>query len=57
MNWLMIKVHIISTHQSLYWRMKISSCTGIAAYLRTKQYLLIDLTLHLWVRKQRTPLW
>ena len=23
----------------MYWRMKISSCTGIAAYLRTKQYL------------------
>jgi len=30
-------VHIISTHQPMYWRMKISSCTGIAAYLRTKQ--------------------
>ena len=28
----------------MYWRMKISSCTGIAEYLRTKQYLLIDLT-------------
>jgi len=26
------------------WRMKISSCAGIVAYLRTKQYLLIDLT-------------
>jgi len=24
----------------MYWRMKISSCTGIAAYLRTKQYFL-----------------
>jgi len=41
------KVRIISTHQPVYWRMKISSCTGIAAYLRTKQYLLIDLTQHL----------
>jgi len=29
---------------AVYWRMKISSCTGIAAYLRTKQYHLIDLT-------------
>jgi len=38
------KVHIISTHQPMYWRMKVSSCTGITAYLRTKQYLLIDLT-------------
>ena len=38
------KVHIISTHQPMYWRMKFSSCTGIAAYLRTEQYLLIDLT-------------
>ena len=38
------KVHIISTHQPMYWRMKISSCTGIAAYLRTKQYIVIDLT-------------
>jgi len=28
----------------MYRRMKISSCTGIAAYLRTKQYILIDLT-------------
>jgi len=28
----------------MYWRMKISSCTGIAAYLRTKQYIVIDLT-------------
>jgi len=28
----------------MYWRMKISSCTGIAAYLQTKQYLLIYLT-------------
>jgi len=27
-----------STHQSMYWRMKISNCTGIAAYLRTKKY-------------------
>jgi len=26
------------------WRMKISSCTGIAVYLRTKRYLSIDLT-------------
>jgi len=33
-----------STHQPMYWRMKISSCTGIAAYLRTKQLLLINLT-------------
>jgi len=41
---LTIKVHIISTHQPMYWRMNISSCTGIAAYLRKKQYLLIDLT-------------
>jgi len=38
------KVRIISTHQPLYWRMKSSSCTGIAAYLRTKQYILIGLT-------------
>jgi len=38
------KVHIISTHQPMYWKMKISSCTGIAAYLRTKQCLLIELT-------------
>ena len=30
------EVYIRSTHQPLYWRMKISSCTGIAAYLRTK---------------------
>ena len=30
---------------AVYWRMKISSCPGIAAYLRTKQYHLIDLTL------------
>jgi len=37
------KVHILSTHQPMYWRMKISSRTGIAAYLRTKQHLLIDL--------------
>ena len=37
------KIYIISTHQPMYWRMKISSCTGIAPYLRTKQYLLIDL--------------
>ena len=29
--------------QPMYWRMKISSCTGIAAYLLTKQYLLISL--------------
>ena len=41
---LKIKVHIISTYQPIYWRMKISSCIGIAAYLRTIQYLLIDLT-------------
>jgi len=33
-----------STHPPMYWRMKISSCTGMAAYLRTKQYILIDLT-------------
>ena len=26
------KVHIKSTHHPMYWRMKISSCTGIAAY-------------------------
>ena len=39
-----IKVHIISTHQPMYWTMNISSCTGIAAYLRTKQYILIDRT-------------
>jgi hypothetical protein len=38
------KVQIISTHQPVYWRMKISSCTGIAAQLRTKQYILIDRT-------------
>ena len=43
-NLLKMKVHIISTHQPMYWRMNISSCTGIAAYLRTKQYLSIDLT-------------
>jgi len=24
-----------TTHQPMYWRMKISSCTGISAYLRT----------------------
>jgi len=23
---------LITTHQPMYWRMKISSCTGIAAY-------------------------
>jgi hypothetical protein len=34
---------IVSTHQPMYWRMTISSCTGTAAYLRTKQYLLTDL--------------
>jgi len=34
----------LSTHQPINWRMKISSCTGIAAYLRKKQYLLNDLT-------------
>jgi len=38
------KSPIISTHQPMYWRMKISSCTGIAAYLRTKQYILINRT-------------
>jgi len=38
------KVHIISTHQPMYWRMKISSYNGNAAYLQTKQYILIDLT-------------
>jgi len=27
----------------MYWRMTISSCTGTAACLRTKQYLLTDL--------------
>jgi len=43
-NCFTIKDHNISTHQSMYWRMKISSCTGIAAYLRTKQYLLMDMT-------------
>ena len=31
------KIHVISTHQPVYWRIKISSCTGIAAYLRTKR--------------------
>jgi hypothetical protein len=37
------KAHTISTHQPMYWRITISSCTGTAAYLRTKQYLLTDL--------------
>jgi len=37
------KARIISTHQPVYSRMTISSCTGTAAYLRTKQYLLTDL--------------
>jgi hypothetical protein len=54
---LTIKVHIISTHQPMYWRIKISSCTGITVYLWTKQYLLISLTQLLWIRKQRTPFW
>jgi hypothetical protein len=52
---LTIKVNIIFTHQPTYWRMKISSCTRIAAYVWTKQYLLIDLTELLWIRTQRTP--
>jgi hypothetical protein len=39
------KTRIISTHQAMYWRMTISSCTGTAAHLRTKQYLSTDLTL------------
>jgi len=55
LNWLTIKVHIISTHQPMYLRMSISSCTGIAAYLRTKQCLLNDRTSLLWIIKQRTP--
>jgi len=38
------KCPCLSKHQTMYWRMKISNCTGIAAYLRTKQYLLTDLT-------------
>jgi hypothetical protein len=38
------KVHTISTHQPMYWRMIISSFTGTAVYLQTKQYLLTDLT-------------
>ena len=37
------KTCIISTHQPMYWRMTFPSCTGTAVYLRTKQYLLIDL--------------
>ena len=32
------KVHTISTHQPMYWRTIISSCTGTAAYLQIKQY-------------------
>ena len=28
---LIVKVHIIRTHQPMYWRMKFSSCTGFAA--------------------------
>jgi hypothetical protein len=31
-------------NDNFYWRMTISSCTGTAAHLRTKQYLLTDLT-------------
>ena len=31
-------------HQSMFWKKTISSCTGTAAYLRIKQYLLTDLT-------------
>jgi hypothetical protein len=30
-NRLQAKVHTTSTHQPTYWRMKTSSCTGIAA--------------------------
>jgi DNA topoisomerase VI subunit B len=40
---LIVKFHIISTHQPMYWRKNISSCTRISAYLQTKQYSLIDL--------------
>jgi hypothetical protein len=29
------KARIISTHQTMYWRMTISSCTGTAEYLWT----------------------
>jgi hypothetical protein len=36
---MMMMMMMISTHQPTYWRMKISSCTGIAAYLQTKPYI------------------
>jgi hypothetical protein len=38
------KVETTSRHQPMFWRMTILSCIGTAAYLRTKQHLLTDLT-------------
>jgi hypothetical protein len=36
--------HTIDTNQQTCWRVTTSNCTGIAALLRTKQYLSTDLT-------------
>ena len=38
------KAYTISICQPVYWRTIISSCTGTAAHLWIKQYLLTDLT-------------
>ena len=37
----------------MYWRITISRCTGTAAHLRTKQYLLTDLIWHSSIKKAK----
>ena len=44
MMMMMMMIIIIIIIIMVYWRMTISSCTGTAAYLRTKQFCLTDLT-------------